>query len=228
MAPEGIEMTRFLDRQEAGRMLAIVLADYAGRDDVLVLALPRGGVPVGFAVARALGAPLDILVIRKLGAPGREELAMGAVASGGVRVVNRDVVASLGISEASLDAAVARHAGEVEKLEDACRGDVPRLDVTAKTCIVVDDGLATGATMRAGIAALRRRAAASVIAALPVASREACALVAEEADDFVCLMRPPMFLAVGEWYVDFSQVTEGEVRALLARSQIAPPDAAAA
>ena len=221
-------MTRFLDRHEAGRMLAIVLADHAGRDDVLVLALPRGGVPVGFEVARALGAPLEILVIRKLGVPGREELAMGAVASGGVRVVNRDIVASLGISEASLDAAVARHAGEVEKLERACRGEVPRLDVGGMTCIVVDDGLATGATMRAGIAALRRRAAASVIAAVPVASREACALVAEEADDFVCLMRPPMFLAVGEWYVDFSQVTEDEVRALLARSRVAPPDAEAA
>jgi predicted phosphoribosyltransferase len=221
-------MTRFLDRHEAGRMLALVLADCAGRRDVLVLALPRGGVPVGFEVARALGAPLDILVIRKLGVPGREELAMGAVASGGVRVVNRDIVTAFGISGAVLDAEVARHAGEVEKLERACRGDAPQLDVAGKTCIVVDDGLATGATMRAGIAALRRRAAGSVIAAVPVASREACALVAEEADEFVCLMKPPMFLAVGEWYVDFSQVSEGEDRALLARSRLAPPDAAAA
>lgn len=209
-------------------MLAIVLADHAGRGDVVVLALPRGGVPVGFEVARALRAPLDILVVRKLGVPGREELAMGAVASGGVRVVNRDVVTEFGISEAALDAAAARMAGEVEDLERACRGDVPPLDIMGKICIVVDDGLATGATMRAGMAALRRRAAASVIAAVPVAPREACASVAAEADDSVCLMRPPMFLAVGEWYVDFRQVTEDEVRALLARARIAPPGAAAA
>jgi len=221
-------MTRFLDRHEAGRMLALVLTRYAGRDDVVVLALPRGGVPVGYEVSRALGAPLDILVIRKLGVPGREELAMGAVASGGVRVVNRDVIASFGISQASLDAAAASHAREVEELESDCRGDARELEVRGMTCIVVDDGLATGATMRAGVAALRRRAAGSVVTAVPVASREACALVAEDADDFVCLMRPPTFLAVGEWYVDFSQVGADEVRSLLARARIATARDAAA
>ena len=183
---------------------------------------------MGFEVARALGAPLDILVIRKLGVPGREELAMGAVASGGVRVMNKDVVTAFGISEADLDAAAARKALEVEGLERACRGDEPPLAIAGKTCVVVDDGLATGATMRAGVAALRRRGAASIVAAVPVASREACDLVAGEADETVCLMKPPMFLAVVDWYVDFRQVTEGEVRALLARSRIAPPDAAAA
>lgn len=209
-------------------MLAIVLADQAGRRDTLVLALPRGGVPVGFEVARALGAPLDILVIRKLGVPGREELAMGAVASGGVRVVNKDVVTAFGISEADVDAAGARKALEVEGLERACRGDEPPLAVAGKTCVVVDDGLATGATMRAGVAALRRRGAASIVAAVPVASREACDLVAGEADETVCLMKPPMFLAVGEWYVDFRQVSTGDVRALLARARHRPPGAAAA
>ncbi|MHC4247589.1 MAG: phosphoribosyltransferase [Planctomycetota bacterium] len=221
-------MTRFLERREAGRMLAIALADHAGRDDVLVLALPRGGVVVGYEVARALRLPLDILVIRKLGVPGREELAMGAVASGGVRVVNRDVVTSFGISETALDATAARKAREIADVEGACRGDAPPLDVTGMTCIVVDDGLATGATMRAGVAALRRRAAASVIAAVPVASREACALVAEEADDFVCLLTPPVLLAIGEWYADFRQTTVDEVRDLLARARAVPPGAAAA
>jgi predicted phosphoribosyltransferase len=209
-------------------MLAIALADHAGRDDVLVLALPRGGVVVGYEVARALRLPLDILVIRKLGVPGREELAMGAVASGGVRVVNRDVVTSFGISETALDATAARKAREIADVEGACRGDAPPLDVTGMTCIVVDDGLATGATMRAGVAALRRRAAASVIAAVPVASREACALVAEEADDFVCLLTPPVLLAIGEWYADFRQTTVDEVRDLLARARAVPPGAAAA
>ncbi len=221
-------MTRFLDRGEAGRTLAIVLADHAGRRDVVVLALPRGGVPVGFEVARALGAPLDILVIRKLGVPGREELAMGAVASGGVRVVNKDVVTAFGISEADLDAAAARKAQEVEGLERACRGDEPPLAIAGKTCLVVDDGLATGATIRAGVAALRRRGAASIVAAVPVASREACALVTREADEFVCLMKPPMFLAVAEWYVDFREVGTGDVRALLARARRRPRGSAAA
>jgi len=209
-------------------MLGIILLDYADREDVLVLALPRGGVAVGFEVSRALHLPLDILVIRKLGVPGREELAMGAVASGGVRVVNTDVITSFGISQAVLDSLAARKAREVMELENTCRGDAPRLDVRGRTCIVVDDGLATGATMRAGIAALRSRGAASVVAAAPVASRRACALVAAEADDLACLLTPPVLLAIGEWYVDFTQATEDEVRDLLARARQEAPGAAAA
>jgi len=221
-------MTRFHDRSEAGRMLGIILLDYAHRDDGLVLALPRGGVAVGFEVSRALHLPLDILVIRKLGVPGREELAMGAVASGGVRVVNRDVITSFGVSEAILDSLSARKAREVKELEDSCRGDAPRLDVSGRTCIVVDDGLATGATMRAGVAALRKRGAASVVAAVPVGSRKACALVAAEVDDLACLLTPPVLLAIGEWYVDFTQATEDEVRSLLARARREATGAAAA
>jgi len=221
-------MTRFHDRSEAGRMLGIILLDYADRKDVLVLALPRGGVVVGFEVSRALHLPLDILVIRKLGVPGREELAMGAVASGGVRVVNRDVITSFGVSEAILDSMSECKAREVREHENNCRGDAPRLDVSGRTCIVVDDGLATGATMRAGIAALRKRGALSVVAAVPVASRNACALVAAEADDFTCLLTPPVLLAIGEWYVDFAQATEDDVRSILARARREDSGAAAA
>ena len=185
--------------------------------DVLVLALPRGGVPVGCEVARALGAPLDVFLVRKLGVPGHEELAMGAVATGGVRVLNDEIVRGLGISDHEIDAAVARELQELARRERLYRGDRPPPDVAGRTVILVDDGLATGATMRAAVAALRRQQPARIVIAVPTASPDTSEALKAEADDVVCAMTPEPFFAVGYWYEDFTQTTDDEVRELLAR-----------
>jgi predicted phosphoribosyltransferase len=205
---------RFRDRTDAGRQLAEKLAAYANRGDVLVLALPRGGVPVAFEVARALGAPLEVFVVRKLGVPGHEELAMGAVATGGVRVLNDEIVRGLIIREDEVDAVVRRELQEVSRRERLYRGDRPPPDVDGRTVILVDDGLATGATMRAAVKALRGRQPARIVVAVPIASPDTCEALKAEADEVVCAMTPEPFFAVGHWYDDFTQTTDDEVRAL--------------
>ncbi|HEY6138209.1 MAG TPA: phosphoribosyltransferase [Thermoanaerobaculia bacterium] len=209
---------RFRDRDEAGKLLGRDLARrLAQRDDLLVLALPRGGVPVGFGVAQALGAPLDVFIVRKLGVPGHEELAMGAIASGGVRVLNREVLGYLTVSERMIDAVAEREQRELERREREYRGSRPPIDVTDKTVIVVDDGLATGSTMRAAVAALRKMEPRRIIVAVPVAAESTCDDFRAEniADEVVCLRTPEPFQAVGLWYSDFTQTTDEEVHELL-------------
>ena len=206
---------RFRNRTDAGRQLAEKLATYADRPDVLVLALPRGGVPVGSEVARALGAPLDAFLVRKLGVPGYEELAMGAVATGGVRVLNDEIVRGLGIVEHVIDVAVAREMEELARREQLYRGGSPPPNVAGRTVILVDDGLATGATMRAAVAALRRQHPARIVVAVPTASPDTREALKAEADDVVCATTPEPFFAVGHWYEDFRQTTDDEVRDLL-------------
>ena len=208
---------RFRNRTDAGRQLAEKLAAYANRPDVLVLALPRGGVPVAFEVARAFGAPLDVFLVRKLGVPGYEELAMGAVATGGVRVLNDEIVRGLGISEHEIDAVVARELRELSRRDRLYRGDRPPSDVAGRTVILVDDGLATGATMRAAVQALRQQQPGRIVAAVPTASPDTCQVLKAEADDVICAITPEPFFAVGHWYDDFTQTTDDEVRELLAR-----------
>jgi len=209
----------FRNRTEAGRVLAQELMAYANRDDVIVLALPRGGVPVAFEVARALHAPLDVFVVRKLGVPGHEELAMGAIASGGVLVIEPSVVEDLSIPmEVVLDVA-AREEQERLRREREYRGDRPAPDARGRTVILVDDGLATGSTMRAAVAALRKLQPAKIVVAVPVAVRSTCEELAEEVDEVVCARTPEPFYGVGEWYADFSQTTDEEVRELLARAE---------
>lgn len=205
----------FRDRADAGRVLAQRLKAYANRADVLVLALPRGGVPVAFEVAEALDAPLDIFIVRKLGVPGHEELAMGALATGGVRVVNDDVVSQLGLSDAVIDAVAAQEERELERRERAYRGARAAPDVRGRTVILVDDGLATGATMRAAAAALRKQQPARLIVAVPVAASQTCDDLRTEVDEIVCGATPEPFLGVSRWYRDFSQTTDEEVRLLL-------------
>ena len=209
---------RFHDRADAGRAVAADLAEYAGRDDVLVLGLPRGGVPVAYEVARALGAPLDVFIVRKLGVPGHEELAMGAIASGGVRVLNDTVVRQLQIPGAVVDAVAAREQEELERRERAYRGGRPAPDLRGRTVIVVDDGLATGATMRAAAQALRRMGPARVVVAVPVAAEQTCDEFRDEVDDVVCTVTPEPFFGVGMWYEDFAQTSDDEVHDLLARA----------
>jgi predicted phosphoribosyltransferase len=211
-------LRRFRDRQDAGRLLAEKLTAYAHRPDVLVLALPRGGVPVAYEVARALGAPLDVFVVRKLGVPGHEELAMGAVATGGVRVLNEDVVRGLRIPDRMIDAVTALEQQELARRERLYRGDRTPPDVRGRTVILVDDGLATGATMHAAIAALRQQEPARIVVAVPTAAPETCNVLRAEVDDVVCAITPEPFHAVGLWYEDFSQTTDEEVRELLARA----------
>lgn len=209
----------FENRSQAGRVLAQSLARYAGRNDVVVLGLTRGGVPVAKEVAEVLGAPLDALVVRKLGMPGHEELAFGAIASGGGRVLNDDVVRHwllLGGDLRSLDRVEAREQDELTRREQRYRGHREPVDVEGKTVIIVDDGLATGATMRAAASAIRQRSPARIVVAVPVASRESCEAVEQLADQVVCPHRLDHLGAVGAWYVDFSQTTDDEVIALLA------------
>ena len=205
----------FADRLEAGRVLAPLLAEYAGRDDVIVLGLPRGGVPVASEVARALGAPLDVLVVRKLGVPGREELAFGAIGEGGVRVLNTALVEGLGLGVADIDRIAEREEAELARRVSAYRGGHEGIDVRDKTVIVVDDGVATGATMRAGLRALRAMGAAKIVAAAPVGAADSVAMLQEDADEVHVLQTPAWFNAVGQWYDDFSPTTDDEVRALL-------------
>lgn len=209
---------RFRNRSEAGRLLAAQLTAYAHRPDVAILALPRGGVPVAYEVARALGAPLDVFLVRKLGVPGREELAMGAVASGGVRVLNRDIVEGLRIPRAMIDSVAAAEEQELQRRERAYRGNRPFPVVRGRTAILVDDGLATGATMLAAIKALRQQQPARIVVAVPTGSPETCELLRAEVEEVFCAITPEPFAAVGLWYEDFSQTTDEEVRELLARS----------
>lgn len=213
---------RFEDRTEAGRVLAGYLRDYAGREDVRVLALPRGGVPVAFEVARALGAPLDVFLVRKLGTPGHEELAMGAIASGGVRILNTDVIDELGISPEAIDAVTESEHRELVRREHDYRGGRPAPDMEGRTVILVDDGLATGSTMRAAVAAAREHSPARVVVAVPVGSEEAVELLTREADEVVCVSTPEPFRAVGLWYELFNQTSDEEVRELLAQAASAP------
>ncbi|HEV7403399.1 MAG TPA: phosphoribosyltransferase [Chthoniobacteraceae bacterium] len=210
----------FQDRADAGRRLAqkLLAAGYGPPSDAIVLALPRGGVPVGFEVAQALGLPLDVFIVRKLGVPGFEELAMGALASGGVRVLNPGVLREVRDGGAVLAQVTSREAAEIERREAAYRGGRPAPEPAGKTAILVDDGLATGATMRAAVAALRRRAAGRIVVAVPVGAPEVCAALASEADEAVCLIAPEGFQAVGQFYRDFTQTSDEEVRALLARA----------
>ena len=207
---------RFRDRIEAGVLLGQELArQMRQRDDIIVLALPRGGVPVAHAVARALDAPLDVFIVRKLGLPGHEELAIGAIASGGVRVMNDDVLRYYPVSQQAVDAVAEREQRELERREIAYRGKRPPLDVAGRTVIIVDDGLATGSTMRAAVRALRRMEPRAIIVAVPVAAAETCADLRGEADEVVCLRTPEPFQAVGLWYDDFTQTTDEEVHELL-------------
>jgi putative phosphoribosyl transferase len=209
---------RFEDRRDAGRRLAAKLNRYTGERDLLVLALPRGGVPVAYEIAQALSAPLDVFLVRKLGVPGHEELAMGAIASGGVRVVNEDVMRSLQLEPRVLDLVAAKEEQTLREREHNYRGDRPRLNVRGRTVILIDDGLATGATMRAAIRALRKQEPKRLVVAVPVAPPETCHEIEPEVDEIVCWMTPHMFLGVGRWYDDFSQTTDEEVRELLGRT----------
>lgn len=208
----------FFDRQDAGRQLARELSRLALRDDVVVLGLPRGGVPVAFEVAEALRAPLDVFVVRKLGVPGQEELAMGALATGGVRVLNTEVVTALGIELSTIDAVAQREQEELQRRERLYRGNRPPLAVEGKTAILVDDGLATGSTMRAAAAALSQQRPARIIVAVPVAATSTCHRLAAEVDELVCLQNPDNFFAVGQWYANFGQTSDEEVRELLDRA----------
>jgi putative phosphoribosyl transferase len=207
---------RFKNRSEAGRLLSQKLQDYANRSDVIVLALPRGGVPVAFEVAGALNAPIDVFVVRKLGAPGQRELAMGAIASGGVRVLNEDVIRVMRIREEVVDAVAAEEQQEMERRELAYRGRRPLPEFKDRTVILVDDGLATGSTMHAAVAALRQQRPARVVVAIPVAPPSTLREFHGEADEVVCVLAPDApFEGVGRWYLDFSQTTDEEVRQLL-------------
>jgi predicted phosphoribosyltransferase len=211
----GYDLNRFRNRRDAGRQLAERLRGYRGRPDVLVLALPRGGVPVGFEVARALEAPLDVLVVRKLGLPWHEELAMGAIASGGVRVLNPEVVGQLRIPEHVIEQVAAREQLELESREQLFRGGRAGFDPGGRTVILVDDGLATGSTMKAAIQTLRERHPNEIVVAVPVAPASTCREMARLAERVVCLQQPELFGAVGEWYQDFRQTSDADVRGLL-------------
>jgi predicted phosphoribosyltransferase len=212
----------FRDRRDAGRKLAERLAAYANRPDVVVLALPRGGVPVAYEVARALNAPLDVFNVRKLGVPGHSELAMGAVASGGVRVLNREVIDTLQIPDNLIDRVAAREQEELERRERLYRDDRAFPDLRGKTVILVDDGLATGATMQAAATALRKQNPARIVVAVPVGSAETCDEFRDEVDEVVCGITPEPLYGIGLWYDDFSQTTDEEVRELLASAQQQP------
>ena len=208
----------FEDRFHAGRVLASKLGEFSGRSNVVVLALPRGGVPVAYEVAKALRAPLDVFVVRKLGTPGQEELAMGALASGGTIVLNREVIQALGIPQQTIDAVVVREQRELERREREYRSGRPAANVRGRAVIVVDDGLATGSSMRVAAKALRKEAALEIIVAVPVASPLTCAELETEVDKVICATTPEPFWAVGQWYRDFSQTTDEEVRDLLAHA----------
>jgi len=208
-------------------MLATTLQEYANREDVVVLALPRGGVPVGIEVAKALHAPLDVFVVRKLGLPGQEELAMGAIASGGVRVLNRDLLGALRIPEEVVGQITQEEQRELERREREYRDERSPIDVRGKTVILVDDGLATGSSMRVAVLALKQKGPSQVVVAVPVAPADTCAELQSVADKVVCAVTPQPFLGVGQWYEDFSQTSDEEVRELLRRAATFPAHRAA-
>jgi putative phosphoribosyl transferase len=214
----------FRDRFDAGHRLASLLREYAHRPDVLVLGLPRGGVPVAYAVAQELGVALDVFLVRKLGVPGQEELAMGAVASGGLRFINSEVVSELAISPDQIERVAESEQRELERRDRLYRGERPQPPISGKTVILIDDGLATGSSMRAAVRALRQHSPAQIIVAVPVAAASTCNLLRNEADTVVCLETPQPFYAVGQWYRDFSQTTDDEVRDLLQRPSQAGND----
>lgn len=213
---------QFADRADAGRALAAELHDYLGRDDVIVLALPRGGVPVAAEIARELDVPLDVFLVRKLGVPGREELAMGAIASGGGLVFNQDVVQLAGLDESHIRPVIERELAELRRRERAYRDDLPPPELRDRIVILVDDGLATGATMRAAIDAIKQQEPARLIVAVPVAPPETCQEIGRMVDEIICLMQPDPFLSVGTWYADFSETTDDDVRELLELSSNSP------
>jgi predicted phosphoribosyltransferase len=209
------EMAMFKDRREAGRKLAQTLSPYAGRPDMLILALPRGGVPVAYEVALALSAPLDVFIVRKLGLPGQEELAIGAIASGGIRILNGDILRMLSVADEIVNFVVRREVQELQRREKLYRGERPSPEVRDRTIIIIDDGLATGASMRAAVAGLRARHPARIAVAVPVAAGAACDAIRPEVDEIVCVAMPEPFYGVSRWYEDFAQVTDDEVRILL-------------
>jgi predicted phosphoribosyltransferase len=208
----------FINRTEAGRLLAEKLGNYANQVNGIVLGLPRGGVPVAYEVAKYLRAPLDVFIVRKLGVPGFEELAAGAIASGGVRVLNEDVVRAIPYASEAIEAVTAKETAELQRREQIYREGRAAPELRDKIAILVDDGLATGATMRAAVKALRQRGASKIVVAVPVGPPDTCREIAQEADEAVCLNTPPFFQAVGQYYEDFSQTTDGDVRELLARA----------
>jgi putative phosphoribosyl transferase len=215
----------FADRAEAGRHLAAALGEFNGRADVLVLALPRGGVPVAFEVARALDVPLDVFIVRKLGVPGHEEFAMGAIATGGVQLVDDAVVRQLGLNDRDIQRVAAAERRELDRRARQYRGDRPLPDIASRTVILVDDGLATGSSMRVAVAALRQEHPSRIVVAVPIAPAETCDALRREADEVVCAVTPEPFHAVGVWYDDFRQTTDEEVHDLMerARRELAPP-----
>src|ERR1700738_920273 len=208
----------FPNRIEAGRQLAEKLDKYAGREDVIVLGLPRGGVPVAYEVAKRLRAPLDVFLVRKLGVPGFEELAAGAIASGGVRVLNEDVVRALPHADEIIESVTAKETSELQRREQSYRDGRPAPELRGRTVILIDEGLATGATMRAAVKALRQRGAAKIVVAVPVGPPDTCREFEDEADEVVCASEPEFFQAVGQYYEDFSQTSDQEVRELLTRA----------
>lgn len=208
---------KYRDRVHAGQQLAAALKKYAGRADVVVLGLPRGGVPVASEVAKALGAALDVIVVRKLGVPGWEELAMGAIAAGGVRVLNDEVVRAAHIPHSVIESVTAEQLLELQRRELAYRGDAAPLEVAGKTVILVDDGIATGSTIRAAARALRKLSPAQIVIAAPVGSPESCAMLAQVADEVVVPQQPEQFRAVGQWYGNFDQTSDDEVGRLLGK-----------
>jgi len=221
MIGRGEMPARYRDRRDAGRRLEEELREYANRPDVIVLALPRGGVPVAYEVATALHTPMDVFIVRKIGLPDHEELAIGAIATGGVRILDERTIRAFGVSEAELATVIAAETRELKRREHLYRGNRPPLDVRGKTVILVDDGLATGSTMLAAVTALRRENAARVVVAVPIAPPETCDAFREVVGDIVCVMTPEPFYAVGRWYEDFSQTTDDEVHELL---ELAAPE----
>jgi putative phosphoribosyl transferase len=211
----------FANRTEAGRLLAEELKAYASRNDVVVLGLPRGGVPVAYEVAKHLHVPFDVFIVRKLGVPGFEELAAGAIASGGVRVLNEDVVRAIPYAAEAIEAVTAKETAELQRREQIYREGRPAPALRDKIVILVDDGVATGATMRAAVKALRERSAAKIVVAVPVGPPDTCDELAREADEAICLTTPPFFQAVGQYYEDFSQTSDDDVRELLTKAALA-------